>query len=87
MSSLAGKTTLLDVLGGRKNTGVMTGAVFLNGYPTRVHTRACYPSMQTHTRARARPRRYPKNARTFNRSASYCEQVCAWLRGCARVCV
>ena len=29
----AGKTTLLDVLAGRKNSGVMAGRVFLNGHP------------------------------------------------------
>jgi ABC-type multidrug transport system ATPase subunit len=29
----AGKTTLLDVLAGRKNSGIMTGEVFLRGRP------------------------------------------------------
>lgn len=32
-ASGAGKTTLLDVLAGRKNTGVITGEMFLNGVP------------------------------------------------------
>ncbi|RYH32062.1 ATP-binding cassette domain-containing protein [archaeon] len=32
-SSGAGKTTLLDVLAGRKNTGVVTGDMFINGLP------------------------------------------------------
>eukprot|EP00981_Chlorochromonas_danica_P006281 scaffold1352_cov387-Ochromonas_danica.AAC.1 len=32
-SSGAGKTTLLDVLAGRKNTGVVTGEMFINGVP------------------------------------------------------
>jgi ABC-type uncharacterized transport system ATPase subunit len=47
----AGKTTLLDVLAGRKNSGTMEGGVYLNGHP--------------------------KDPRTFNRVAAYCEQqVC-----------
>jgi len=32
-SNGAGKTTLLDVLAGRKNTGVVSGDVFINGAP------------------------------------------------------
>lgn len=33
-----GKTTLLDVLSGRKTTGVITGDVILNGKPKNDHT-------------------------------------------------
>jgi len=31
---MAGKTTLLDVLAGRKRIGHVTGSIFVNGYPT-----------------------------------------------------
>lgn len=33
MHAGAGKTTLLDVLAGRKNTGRLTGTIFVNGRP------------------------------------------------------
>ena len=37
-SSGAGKTTLLDVLSGRKNTGEITGGMFVNGQSKNPHT-------------------------------------------------